>query len=332
MRSETTDRPGENTMRTVAIDGYGGRDRLAVTELPVPRPGNGEVLVRVAGAGVNPVDVKIREGQVRIGQGKFPLVLGWDVSGTVAEVGPGVPSFSPGDEVYGLTEGTGAYAEYAVAPAANLALKPRSIDPVHAAALPLVGLTAWQAIVEKLQVAEGETVLVIGASGGVGSFAVQLAADRGARAIGAASARNSDFLKELGAAETVDYRERDVAEAVRAAHPDGVDAMLDAHPAPDGGSGDETTLQAAGAVRSGGRIATLTAADETLGILRERGFEARRVAVRSNADALAELSGMVDEGSLSVPVAEVLPLEEAARAHELSEGGRVRGKLVLSVA
>lgn len=108
--------------------------------------------------------------------------------------------------------------------------------------------------------------------------------------------------------------------------------MLDAHPAPDGGSGDETTLRAAGAVRSGGRIATLTAADETLGALRERGFEARSVTVRSNADALAELSRMVDEGRLSVPVAEVLPLEEAARAHDLSEGGRVRGKLVLSVA
>jgi NADPH:quinone reductase-like Zn-dependent oxidoreductase len=195
-------------MKAVVIRSYGGREVLDVEEVPVPGIADDEVLIRVHAAGVNPVDWKVRAGYLKeMLPYEFPLTLGWDVSGTVAEAGSNVTGFSTGDEVYALADisRNGAYAEFIVVKADGVALKPDSLDHVHAASVPLAALTAWQALFDTADLSRGQKILIHAAAGGVGSFAVQLAKWKGAHVLGTASARNREFLLGIGADEVIDY-------------------------------------------------------------------------------------------------------------------------------
>ncbi|MBO0783495.1 MAG: NADP-dependent oxidoreductase, partial [Ktedonobacteraceae bacterium] len=252
-------------MHVVAITAFGGPERLTLMEMPRPVPGPGEVLIRVQAAGVGLWDVKVRRGQM--GGHSFPLVLGWESAGAIERVGANVTGFAVGDAVYGYIRQVGHYAEYVLAPASLVARRPASIDATHAAAIPISGLTAHQAITEDLGLRAGETVLITAAAGGTGTLAVQIATSLGAYVIATASARNHHYLRALGAQEVIDYTTTDFVQAVRATHPAGVDAVLDC-------VGGETTLRSLAALRDGGHLAHLTeAADLPL----ERAITARPV-------------------------------------------------------
>jgi NADPH:quinone reductase-like Zn-dependent oxidoreductase len=314
-------------VRAVAIDEFGGPERLTVRELPDPRVGPDFALVRIRAAGVNPVDWKLREGRlVERFPHRFPIVPGWDAAGLVEAVGPAVVGLEPGSEViaycrkHWVQEGT--YAELVSVPAAFLAPRPPSLSWAAAAALPLAGLTAHQSLIEALDVNQGATLLIHAAAGGVGSFAVQIASDANAHVLGTASARNHDHLRELGAARALDYHE-DWAGQVREAHPDGIDAVLDTV----GGETLEASLRLLG---DGGRIASIvdpTVAERAAAL----GRRGRYVYARPDGGRLAVLGRMVEDGRLQVHVERTFPLEAAAEAHALLQEGHVRGKLALEL-
>ncbi|MEU5915023.1 NADP-dependent oxidoreductase [Streptomyces sp. NPDC047141] len=306
-------------MRAVVVEEWGGPEKLVEREVERPEPGLNEVLVRVHAAGVNPVDWKTRASGGLIEWGA-PAVVGWDVSGTVEAVGPGVGGLRPGDEVFGMPlfpRQAGGYAEYVVAPARHLAPKPASLSHVEAAALPLAALTAWQALVDAADVRPGERVLVHAAAGGVGHFAVQIAKARGAYVIGTASAAKHGLLRELGADEVIDYREAPFEDVVSE-----VDVVLD-------GLGGETAERSLKVLRSGGRLITLPGPDDVPAA--PDGVRAVWVLVEPDHLGLREIAALVESGALRPVVDTVLPLSEAAKAHELGERGRTTGKIVLSV-
>jgi NADPH:quinone reductase-like Zn-dependent oxidoreductase len=279
--------------------------------------------VRVAAAGVNPVDWKVRRRGGFLGQP--PFAVGWDVAGVVEEVGFGVTRFAPGDRVFGMPrfpQEAAAYAEYVTSPSRQLARIPEGLSFVEAAALPLAGLTAWQALVETADVQPGQRVLILGAAGGVGHLAVQIAKARGAYVAGTARAEKHAFLAELGADETVDYTREPVEERVRDA-----DIVLDL-------VGDESSPRVLPCLRDGG-IFIAVPSGAGVGELRELAEGRVRVTGilvepdRVGMEALAELAAT---GALRPHVSRTFPLEDAARAHELGETGRTRGKLVLTVS
>jgi len=307
-------------MRAVRVHEYGGPEVLRLESIPRPTPGTGEVLVRVHAAGVNPVDWKIREGAFGRQPSSLPRTLGFDVAGVVAGVGEGVERFEVGDEVYGylsLQRG-GGYAEYVVAPEGELASKPTELDFVEAAAVPLAGLTAWQALVETAGLEEGQTVLVHAAAGGVGHFAVQIAVARGAKVIATASPQNHEFLRGLGAEQVIDYRTQRFEELVR-----DVDVVLD----PIGG---DTRTRSYGVLKPGGFLVSIVGAPPA-NELAEHGLRGAGILVRPDAKGLTELAEMIDLGALRPEVSRSLPLEQAADAHEQSATGHTRGKIVLVV-
>ncbi|MFF0557822.1 NADP-dependent oxidoreductase [Streptomyces sp. NPDC004266] len=307
-------------MRAVVVEQWGGPENLVEREVERPEPGLNEVLVRVRAAGVNPVDWKTRASGALIGWGDVP-VLGWDVSGTVEAVGPGVGIFRPGDEVFGMPlfpRQAGGYAEYVVAPARHLAPKPSSLTHVEAAALPLAALTAWQALVDAADVRPGERVLVHAAAGGVGHLAVQIAKARGAYVVGTASAAKHDLVRELGADEVVDYRAARFEDVVS-----DIDVVLD-------GLGGETAERSLKVLRDGGRLITLPGPDDVPAA--RDGVLAAWVLVEPDHLGLREIAALVERGALRPVVDTVLPLAEAAEAHAIGERGRTTGKIVLSVA
>ncbi|MYX27645.1 zinc-binding dehydrogenase [Streptomyces sp. SID8381] len=309
-----------NTMRAVGQDVLGGPEVLKEIELerPVPRPN--EVLVRVRAAGLNPTDWKHRAQRVFLGEP--PYVLGWDVSGVVEATGVGVALFRPGDEVFGMLPypfGHGSHAEYVTAPARAFAAKPAGIDHVQAAALPLVSLTAWQALVERAELRAGQRVLIHAAAGGVGHVAVQIAKAHGAYVIGTASAGKHDFLREIGVDEPVDYRTTDVTEAVR-----DVDVVLDT-------LGGETSVRSLRTLRPGGVVVSIlpVGSDDFPTEAERLGVRAVRMLVDADHHGMRAIADLVETGRLRPTVAGTFPLAEAAKAHELGETGRTTGKLVL---
>lgn len=313
----------QNTMRAVQQQTLGEPEVLAVVDLPRPTPRANEILVRVKAASVNPTDWKHRGNGGFLGQP--PFVLGWDLSGVVEEVGIGVARFSPGDEVFGMLSypyGHGSHAEYVAAPAAWFAPKPASLDHVHAAALPLVSLTAWQALVENADLQPGQRVLIHAAAGGVGHVAVQIAKARGAYVIGTASSAKHDFLRELGADELIDYRETDFAEAVA-----DVDVVFDT-------IGGETSVRSLRTLRPGGTLVSIlpVGSDELYVEADKLGVRAIRMLVDASRHDLVSIAGLVEQGVLRPTIAEVFPLEEAAAAHRLGETGRTTGKMVLTIS
>ncbi|MEU9048705.1 MULTISPECIES: NADP-dependent oxidoreductase [unclassified Kitasatospora] len=313
------------TMRAVSQDTAGAPDVLKVVETRRPEPVRGEVLVRVYAAGVNPADWKTRaRGEFATGATP-PFVLGFDVSGVVEAVGAGVTVFRPGDEVYGMPRfpyPAGAYAEYVTAPARHFAPRPRSLTHLESGALPLAGLTAWQALVDTADVRPGQRVLVHAAAGGVGHLAVQIAKARGAHVTGTASAAKHGLLRELGADEVVDYRTEDFAEAVR-----DMDVVLDTI----GGANLPRSLRT---LRPGGTLVSIIPPDETFPHAEAEAADVRAafMLVEPDHQGLRELTRLVEDGRLRVIADAVFPLEEAAEAHRLGEQGRTTGKIVLSVA
>lgn len=310
-------------MRAVAINSWGGRDKLELVELDPPPVAPDGVLLRIHAAGLNPVDYKTREGkQAERFPFHFPLVLGWDAAGVVEKVGPAVTWFKPGDEVYGYLRRHdlqyGTYAEYTTAPEGFFAPKPPGLSFAQAAAVPLAALTAHQGL-EALGLRGGETLFIAGGAGGVGHFVIQLARARGARVIATASARNQDFLRSLGA-EPVDYGTEDVAARVRELAGDhGIDAAFDVF----GGDRQEAALDL---LRPGGRIVSVITPPSP----RDH-VESHYIFVRPSGYDLAEMSDLIAEGRLEPHVEETFPLERAADAMERLEDGHVRGKLVLEI-
>jgi NADPH:quinone reductase-like Zn-dependent oxidoreductase len=315
-------------MKAIAIREFGGRDKLEPMDLPVPELGNGEVLVRVRAAGVNPVDWKIREGRLKdLFPHRFPLIPGWDAAGIVERIGPGVTRFRVGDEIFAycrkpVVQG-GAYAEYISLTEEHMAVKPRNTTFTEAAGIPLAALTAYQALVDAAGIRSGERVLIHAAAGGVGGFGVQIAKDRGALVWGTAGSRNEDYVRSLGADRVIDYSRDDFRKVVRSAYPDGVDVVFDC-------VGGDVLKESVEIVRKGGRLISIVDSldERSLGRADIR-FEF--VFVAPNSKELSELGQMVEQGRLKVHLAEVLPLEAAAKAHELSESRHTRGKIVLSV-
>jgi NADPH:quinone reductase-like Zn-dependent oxidoreductase len=309
-------------MRAVRQHELGGPEVLAVEEVERPTPGPTEVLVRVAAAGVNPVDWKTRSGGGFVREP--PFIVGWDVAGVVEEVGFGVTWLSPGDRVFGMPRfphEAGCYAEFVVSPSRQLARIPEGLGDVEAAAVPLTGLTAWQSLVDTAGVGAGMRVLVLGAAGGVGHFAVQIAKARGAWVAGTASAAKHDFLADLGADEAIDYTSEAVADRVQ-----DVDVVLDA-------VGGEAGLGGLPAMRDGGVLVTVSGS--AVAGLREAAAERVRVEailVEPDRIGMEALAALAAEGKLRPHVERTFPLEEAAAAHALGEQGRTRGKIVLTMA
>jgi NADPH:quinone reductase-like Zn-dependent oxidoreductase len=307
------------TMRAIRIHGYGGPEVLRYEDVPRPVPGEGEVLVRVAAAAVNPLDWKVRSGRSPLWPPHtFPLILGFDVAGVVEAVGTGVTGFAVGDEVFGSPD-MGGYAEYAIVPAARLAHKPHTLDAVQAAALPVAGLTAWQALFDTAHLQAGQTILIHGAAGGVGHLAVQLAKWRGAAVIGTASSRNLDFLHRLGADEVVDYTTTRFEEVAHA-----VDVVLDI-------VGGETFRRSWAVLRPGGILVSLNT-PPSFEPAAAQGVQLCELGVELEAESeLAELARLADAGHIKPEIATVLPLADVRQAHVLSESRHVRGKIVLRV-
>ncbi|HEX2411759.1 MAG TPA: NADP-dependent oxidoreductase [Solirubrobacteraceae bacterium] len=313
-------------MRAIAIREWGGRDKLELIEHDVPPVAPDGVLVRVKAAGVNPVDTKVRGGYMaKALPYHFPVILGWDVAGVVEEVGPAVTWFKPGDEVYGYVRRHhlqyGTYAEFTTAPEGFFAHMPDGLSFEEAAALPLVSLTAHQAL-EALGLRGGETLFLGGGSGGVGHVAIQLAVARGARVVATASERNHPFVRELGA-EPFDYADADLPAHVRDLLSDsGTDAALDLF-------GADAREQAFSVLRPGGRLASVARPPPEP---RDGHHEVHYVFVRPSGYDLGEhITPLVAEGSLRPHVEATYPLERAAEAHERLEEGHVRGKLVLTI-
>jgi NADPH:quinone reductase-like Zn-dependent oxidoreductase len=306
-------------LRGIAYDRFGGSDVLTLRDdLPEPPVGPDTVLVRTHAAGVNPVDVGIREGHLAgLFPHHFPIVPGWDLAGTVEAVGPAVVDFAPGDEVMGYLRRDevqwGTAAELVPAPQRCLAHKPESLSFAEAGALPLAGLTAYQALTEVLEVGEGDRVLVHRAAGGVGFFAVQIAAALGAHVIGTASPRNHGFLRDAGAAEVLDYSAGPVSGQLS----EPVDAVLDLN-------GGEALADAPKQVRDVSRMASVV--DPSV-----NDMGGRYVFVRPDQHDLEELGRMADAGQLRVAIAKAFPLERTAEAQDLVAGGHVRGKVVVTL-
>jgi NADPH:quinone reductase-like Zn-dependent oxidoreductase len=299
-------------MQAVVIHETGDPAVLSLEEPDRPEPGDREVLIRVRAASVNPVDWKYRRGFVPT---ELPAVLGQDVSGTV-EVSR-AEGFAVGDDVFGFAA-SGGYAEFATASAAAIAKKPAGVSHEQAAAIPVAGLTAWQAVFDRGGLERGQTALIAGAAGGVGHFAVQFARHAGARVIGTGSSRNRDFVLGLGASEYIDYTHQDVGEAVS-----GVDVAFDT-------VGGDTTESLLPAVREGGILVTIAAAPPEEAA-RARGVRAELLVTTPSPKQLARIAELVAAGEVLVEIAEVVPLAEVKRTHELSESGHTRGKIILAV-
>jgi NADPH:quinone reductase-like Zn-dependent oxidoreductase len=311
-----------SSMKAVWIHAYGGADVLVYEDAPRPTAGAGEVLIRVNATSVNPFDCAVRAGYMSAYfTHTLPLILGTDVSGVVEEVGVGVTGFKRGDKVYaraGVTR-DGSYAQYVAVPASDVAPRPERLDDIHAAAIPHVALTAWQALFGLADLKAGQTVLIHGAAGGVGHLAVQLAQWRGAKIIGTASA-NLDFVRWLGVDEAIDYASTPFESVVS-----DIDVVLDTM----GGDTQERSWQVL--KRGGTLVSTIQAPAEE----RAKAHGVRGAMVFSTPpirEVLMEVGALVDSGKIKPEVSAVLPLTEIRRAHQMIEGGHTRGKIVLQVA
>jgi NADPH:quinone reductase-like Zn-dependent oxidoreductase len=304
-------------MKAIRIHDYGDASALKYEDAPVPEPPPDGVLIKVHAAGVNPVDWKIRKGLMRAARPlQFPAVLGGDIAGTVEQTGPIVTRFKHGDPVVARVEG--AYAEFATAKTDAIAPAPTSVPLAHAAGLPIAGGTAWTVLFDAANVKPGQTVLIQGASGGVGTFAVQLAKLAGLRVIATTSGANVALVKSLGADVVIDYRAEEVATKAQ-----GIDLVIDT-------VGGETQKKSFVLVKKGGLLLSIVSPpDEALA--KEHGITARFERGNMTGIRLQEIAGLIDAGKLKVIVDKEFPLAQAKAVHEYSETGRARGKIILRV-
>ncbi|MEO7960255.1 MAG: NADP-dependent oxidoreductase [Ginsengibacter sp.] len=308
-------------MKAIRIHQFGGPEALQYEEAPRPSTGKGEVLIKIHASGVNPIDWKIREGHAKeMFPTTFPLIPGWDVSGEVEEVGESVLNFKKGDEVYGRPDPTknGTYAEYVVVKADQLNRKPKSINHDKAAGVPLAGLTAWQALFDYGRLLKGQTVLIHGAAGGVGTYAIQLAKWKGAFVTGTASKDNISFLEELGADQIIDYHTDKFEDEVN-----GADLVIDL-------IGGEIQKRSLSVIKKGGRLIT-TVQPKYVKEAKEKDIHLEGFMAKSLPGELQQLADLIDSGKIKPIISEVFPLRDAAHAQALSEKGHTRGKLVLHV-
>jgi len=307
-------------MKAVVAHEYGAPEVLKFEEVPRPEPKEDEVLVRVIASGVNPADPLTLSGKYAREFGThLPLIPGYDIAGVVEKTGAKVTNLKAGDAVYGYPTFGGGWAEYITVKQWEVAAKPKTLNFAEAAAVPMGALTAWQALVDTAQLHPGQTILVHGGSGGVGSFAVQIAKARGARVIATASTANQDLLKQLGTDVAIDYtktRFEDVAKDV--------DAVLDP-------VGKETLARSYGVVKKGGIVMSLVARPDPVE-LEKRGIRGAAISVHPDAEDLAEIARLIDAGKIKPVVTEVLPLSEAIAAQRQAETHHTRGKLVLRIA
>ncbi len=308
------------TMKAVSFSRYGDSRTLQYSAVPLPMPGAGEVLLRVRAASVNPADWKRRQGAYGTGVPPTPIIPGFDVSGTVVAMGPGAGGFKIGDDVFGIVAlgRSGGYAEYAIAPTTQLAIKPPALDHVHAAAVPLAALTAWQALFDAADLRAGQTILVQGGAGGVGHFAVQLARAKGAHVIATGSAQNLQFLHALGADQVIDYQTQRFEQVLK-----DVDVVFDT-------VGGDTLRRSFGIIRQGGYLAEIVdaVAPEELAA---HGIRGSHIVIKPDAGELIKIGRLIAAGEIHPYVSRTFTLDQAARAQNLSEAGHVKGKIVLSV-
>ena len=316
-----TSRRNSQFTNAIRIHSYGGPEVLLYEQAPRPRVREGEVLIRVHAAGVNPLDWKMRAGELKeVIQYKLPVIPGWDVSGVVEEVGPGESGFKNGDEVFAMADPTrdGAYADYIAVREATVAMKPKSLHHVRAAATPVSALTAWRSLFDLGHLQSGQRILIHGGSGGVGHFAVQLAKWKGAHVLATASTKNHELLRKLGADETAHYTTQKFEDIARK-----VDIVLDT-------VGGETQERSWRVLNKGGVLISLVQppSEEKANQFGVRGM---MCSVQPDGAQLSKIAKLIDSAKLKPTIDRILPLREARRAHELSQNGHVHGKIVLRV-
>jgi len=308
-------------MKTVRIHEYGNADVLHIEEIPVPQIGADELLIKVHAAAVNPMDWKVREGYFKdMHMHSFPFTLGQDFSGTVEKVGSSVKGFKVGDDVYGRPsgDGDGSYAEFIEVKASNVALMPKTITYDEAASIPVAGTTAWETLINKAKIQKGQRVLILGASGGVGSMAVQIGKSRGCFVIGTTSGTNYDFVKNLGCDEVIDYTSQDFSEKLR-----DIDVVLDC-------VGGENQEKAFKVLKRGGIMVSI-AGRPNQEIANSFGVRSEYVSAGPNAHILNELRSLIEMGQIHPVIDKVFGLEEVKEAQNYSQSGKARGKIVLEV-
>jgi NADPH:quinone reductase-like Zn-dependent oxidoreductase len=309
-------------VKAVMVSEFGAPSVLKLAEVPKPRPDRHHVLVRVKAAGVGPWDAWIREGKSALPQ-PLPLIPGSDISGVVEATGAAVHAFQPGDEIYGVTNKrfTDGYAEYALAEAGMIAPKPRALDHVQAASVPVVAVTAWQMLFEYANLSAGQLCLVHGAAGNVGAYAVQLAHQSGVRVVATASANDADYLRELGANQVIDYRTARFDDMVK-----DVDAVIDL-------VGGETADRSYGVLKAGGVMVSAVVFEPSQQKARQYGVRTVFMLVDVTNERLAMITNLLESGTLKSSVGSVLPLDQAQTAHQMLAGApHERGKIVLKVA
>jgi NADPH:quinone reductase-like Zn-dependent oxidoreductase len=309
------------TMKAIVIHQFGGPEVLKYEDASRPEPKDDEVLIRVMAAGVNPVDAAIRAGRFTRGSDTLPMIPGMDVAGVVEKTGSKIDKFKAGDPVYAYLSfrEQGGYAEFAIAKQNEMSIKPKSLSFEEAAAVPLAATTAWQALVDTAKIDKGQTVLIHGGSGGVGSFAIQIAKALGARVIATASTPNQDLLKQLGVDQPIDYTTTKFEDVVK-----NVDVVLDAV------RGD-TLARSYGVVKKGGIIVSITGQPDPVEC-EKRGIRGSSLMAHPDAKVLEALTKLIEAKKIKPIVSQVLPLVEAAKAHQQIETRHTRGKIVLKVA
>jgi NADPH:quinone reductase-like Zn-dependent oxidoreductase len=306
-------------MKAIRVHAYGGPEQLTYEEAPAPKAESGKVLVRIHTASVNPIDFKLASGTMRQFMPiNFPWIPGGDFSGVVEEVGPGVSGLKKGDAVYGDSPGGGAYAEFYAAPAAVVAAKPRQLSDVEAASVPLAAQTAWQGLFDNGHLERGETVLIHGGAGGVGTFAVQFAHWKGAKVLATGSSNNVDYLRSLGADQVIDYKAAPFESVAK-----NVDLVLDL-------IGGETQRRSFGVLKPGGRLIA-TAQPPAEEEAAKHKVQAKMMQMQASATLLSRMGELFDSGAIKTTVAATYPLAQAREAWTAIMSGHTRGKIVLEV-
>ncbi|WP_345949685.1 NADP-dependent oxidoreductase [Mucilaginibacter sp. PAMB04274] len=317
-------------MKAVRVNEYGGPEVMKIEDIAQPAPASDEVLVEVYASGVNPVDWVIRSGANESLRSflTLPMTLGWDAAGVVVEAGSEVTYLKPGDQVYGVPNfpGDGSYAEYCVGKATQFAIKPRSLDFTQAAGVPLAALTAWTGIFAHGDLQPGQRILIQGASGGVGSFAVQFAKSKGAYVIGMASADNVNYVKQLGADEVIDYKTQQFESVLR-----DIDVVLEASPTRN----NRERVKAVAVLKEGGTFVSVNTDfpfnDELMEAGKAKKVKVALAANQPQQEWLKEIAELIDAGKVQVLINKVFPLEQVADAHRASETWHVKGRLVLNI-
>jgi len=308
-------------MKAVLIHQYGSPEELKYEDTAIPEIQPDEVLIKVMATSVNPVDIKVRQGHDKFAKRTFPVILGWDVSGVIEKVGNKVDDFTVGDEVFARPNvaRNGTYAEYVAVQAKEISPKPVTLDHLQSAAIPLAGLTAWQGIFDHGELQAGQKILIQGAAGGVGTFAVQLAKWKGAYVIGTASQDHIQFLKELGADEVIDYKKEKFEEVLK-----DLDVVFDT-------IGGDTQLKSLQVLKPGGILVSTVGINDPDAV-KAKGIIGKAYMAQSVPANLEQLADLADAGKIKPIISEVLPLEEVRKAHETIEKGHTKGKIVIKVA